>query len=94
MSTEPLISISGLEVHFGQSHILQGVDLVAYDEPVSIIGRNGMGKTTLCQTIMGLAPSSGGSIRFQGKSLSGRNLTKLLDWESVMCPKAVGYIPP
>jgi len=33
MSTEPLISISGLEVHFGQSHILQGVDLEAYDKP-------------------------------------------------------------
>ena len=86
MSTEPLISISGLEVHFGQSHILQGVDLEAYDKPVSIIGRNGMGKTTLCQTIMGLAPSSGGSIRFQGQELIGKKsheISKL----------GIGYVP-
>ena len=86
MSTEPLISISGLEVHFGQSHILQGVDLEAHDKPVSIVGRNGMGKTTLCQTLMGLAPSSGGSIRFQGQELIGKKsheITKL----------GIGYVP-
>jgi len=86
MSTEPLISISGLEVHFGQSHILQGVDLEAYDKPVSIVGRNGMGKTTLCQTLMGLAPSSGGSIRFQGQELIGKKsheISKL----------GIGYVP-
>ena len=86
MSTEPLISISGLEVHFGQSHILQGVDLEAHDKPVSIVGRNGMGKTTLCQTLMGLAPSSGGSIRFQGRELIGKKsheITKL----------GIGYVP-
>ena len=86
MSTEPLISISGLEVHFGQSHILQGVDLDAHDKPVSIVGRNGMGKTTLCQTLMGLAPSSGGSIRFQGQELIGKKpheITKL----------GIGYVP-
>ena len=86
MSTEPLISISGLEVHFGQSHILQGVDLEAHDKPVSIVGRNGMGKTTLCQTLMGLAPPSGGSIRFQGQELIGKKsheITKL----------GIGYVP-
>ena len=86
MSTEPLISISGLEGHFGQSHILQGVDLDAHDKPVSIVGRNGMGKTTLCQTLMGLAPSSGGSIRFQGQELIGKKpheITRL----------GIGYVP-
>ena len=86
MSTEPLISISGLEVHFGQSHILQGVDLDAHDKPVSIVCRNGMAKTTLCQTLMGLAPSSGGSIRFQGQELIGKKpheITKL----------GIGYVP-
>ena len=50
----PVLEIAGLDVRYGRSHILQGVDLAVGAEPLSLIGRNGMGKTTLCNAITGL----------------------------------------
>ncbi len=69
---DPILAISGLDVRYGRSHILQGVDLAVGAEPLSLIGRNGMGKTTLCNAIMGLVPAFGGSIRFRGVEIVGR----------------------
>jgi branched-chain amino acid transport system ATP-binding protein len=68
----PVLQISGLEASYGTSRILQGVDLVLRSEPVAIVGRNGMGKTTLCRAIMGMGPFCEGSIRFDGVELVGR----------------------
>lgn len=68
----PVLQISGLEASYGTSHILQGVDLVVGSEPVAVVGRNGMGKTTLCRAIMGMGPSCAGSIRFNGEEIIGR----------------------
>jgi len=64
-----VLRITGLNVRYGQSHILQGVDLEVGAEPLSLIGRNGMGKTTLCNAIMGLAPAFSGSIQLRGTEL-------------------------
>src|SRR6478735_1526681 len=58
-SSEPLLQIRDLNAYYGRSHALQGVDLDVGAEPVAIIGRNGMGKTTLCNAIMGLMPGVG-----------------------------------
>lgn len=69
-----MLRISGVDVHFGRAHILQGISLEVGAAPVSIIGRNGMGKTTLCRTIMGMLRPSAGSIEFGGKSLLGRSV--------------------
>ena len=66
-NTAPTLEIKGLHVYYGSSHALQGVDLTLQHGVLSVVGRNGMGKTTLCKAIMGLAPSSGGSIRFKGQ---------------------------
>ncbi|MCL4165031.1 UNVERIFIED_CONTAM: hypothetical protein GTU68_030554, partial [Idotea baltica] len=54
-----------------QSHALQGVDLTLSRGVLSVVGRNGMGKTTLCKAIMGLEPMAAGSISFNGQSLAG-----------------------
>jgi branched-chain amino acid transport system ATP-binding protein len=51
---------------------LQDVNFVVTDKPVAIIGRNGMGKSTLCQSIMGMLSSSKGSVRFRGQELIGK----------------------
>jgi branched-chain amino acid transport system ATP-binding protein len=67
-----VLQISNLEANYGTSHILQGVDLTVRNDPVAIIGRNGMGKTTLCRAIMGMGPSCTGSVRFNGVELLGR----------------------
>jgi uncharacterized protein (UPF0261 family)/ABC-type branched-subunit amino acid transport system ATPase component len=68
-----LLEIRGLNVFYGRSHALQGVDLTLEHGVLSLVGRNGMGKTTLCKTIVGLTPAASGSIRFMGEELIGRS---------------------
>ncbi len=55
-TSEPVLAVKGLDAYYGRSHVLQGVEFEMGAEPVAIIGRNGMGKTTLCKAIMGIAP--------------------------------------
>jgi len=82
----PALEVRGLDVYYGHSHALQGVDLTLESGVFSVVGRNGMGKTTLCKTIMGLLRASGGSIRVRGQditSLSPAGIARL----------GVGYVP-
>ncbi len=69
----PLLEIKGLNVYYGRSHALQGVDLKLEHGVLALVGRNGMGKTTLCNAIVGLTPAASGSIRFLGEELIGRS---------------------
>jgi branched-chain amino acid transport system ATP-binding protein len=67
-----MLSITGLNTHYGASHILQGVDLeMATGRIAAILGRNGVGKTTTVKTIMGLVPPSSGSIRLDNDAITG-----------------------
>ena len=52
--TEPLLRVEGLNGYYASAHVLQDVAFEVGTEPVSIIGRNGMGKSTLCHAIMGM----------------------------------------
>src|SRR6267378_2906864 len=61
--TAPILEVRGLDVYYGRSHALQGVDLTLDSGVLAVVGRNGMGKTTLCKTIMGLVRATGGSVR-------------------------------
>ncbi len=70
MTSDALLQVSDLQVHFGRSQILHGVDLAVDKATTGMLGRNGMGKTTLCAAIMGLVPTSGGSIRFAGQDMT------------------------
>ena len=70
-SRAPALEIRALNVYYGASHALQGVDLSLKGGVLSVVGRNGMGKTTLCKAIMGLVPVASGSINFAGQSLIG-----------------------
>jgi branched-chain amino acid transport system ATP-binding protein len=72
MNDQELLQVEGLNAYYGPSHVLQGVDFSVGEQPVSIIGRNGMGKSTLCHSIMGMHHSTSGSIRFGGLELLGR----------------------
>lgn len=67
----PVLEVRDLNVYYGQSHALQGVNLTLSRGVLSVVGRNGMGKTTLCKAIMGLEPMAAGSISFNGQSLAG-----------------------
>ena len=68
-----MLQLRGLTTHYGTSQALFGVDLdLEAGQVVTLLGRNGMGKTTTINTIMGIVPASGGSIRFDGQELVGR----------------------
>jgi len=70
-SNAPVLQIRDLHVYYGHSHALQGVNLTLDHGVLSIVGRNGMGKTTLCNAIMGLLPARRGSIQFEGQEITG-----------------------
>ena len=67
---EPLLDVAKIETCYGLSQVLFGVSLaIAPGEMVTLMGRNGMGKTTTVRSIMGLTPSMSGSIRFDGAEI-------------------------
>lgn len=67
-----MLEVSGLETAYGASQVLFGVEFeVQEGEVVTLMGRNGMGKTTTVHSIMGLINPRGGSVRFDGKELVG-----------------------
>src|SRR5712691_7615821 len=71
MSTH-VLEISNLNAFYGRAHVLQDISFTVDDRPVAIVGRNGMGKSTLCQVIMGMLTSARGSVRFRGQELMGK----------------------
>ncbi len=69
---KPLLEVSNLNAWYGESHILHGVDMtVGEGETITILGRNGVGKTTTLRTIMGIIRERKGEIRFAGKDMLG-----------------------
>ncbi len=69
MSTTPIIEASGIHTYYGDSHILHGIDFVVRPgETVSLMGRNGMGKTTLLRSLLNLTPPKEGEIKIFGQS--------------------------
>ena len=67
-----MLEVRGLESAYGASQVLFGIDLdVGPGEVATLIGRNGMGKTTTVRTIMGLLPAKGGRVRFGGSAITG-----------------------
>jgi branched-chain amino acid transport system ATP-binding protein len=70
--TTPLIEATGLHTHYGASHILRGIDFtVNPGETIGLMGRNGMGKTTLLKSLMGIVKPSGGSVKVCGRDMTG-----------------------
>ncbi|OSP53933.1 ABC transporter permease [Pseudoruegeria sp. SK021] len=82
----PILDVRDLNVFYGQSHALQGVTLTLGSGVLSVVGRNGMGKTTLCKAIMGLVPVASGSISFRGQSLAGLSPAEI-------ARLGIGYVP-
>ncbi|MEM7176335.1 MAG: ABC transporter permease [Pseudomonadota bacterium] len=82
----PILEVRDLNVYYGQSHALQGVNLTLGSGVLSVVGRNGMGKTTLCKAIMGLEPAASGNISFAGQALNGRT-------PADVARMGVGYVP-
>ena len=72
MSHTPLIAATSLNTHYGQSHILRDIDFaVQPGQTIGLMGRNGMGKTTLLKSIMGIVKPSGGAVHIKGRPMTG-----------------------
>ena len=82
----PALEVRGLDVYHGHSHALQGVNLTLDSGVFSVVGRNGMGKTTLCNTIIGLVRASGGSVLVRGVDVTRSSPVQI-------ARLGVGYVP-
>jgi branched-chain amino acid transport system ATP-binding protein len=83
---EARLVITDLNAYYGDSHVLQGCTLTVGQECVAVLGRNGMGKTTLLRAIMGLTPPKSGNIRWKDEEISGRKPFEIAG-------KGIGYVP-
>jgi branched-chain amino acid transport system ATP-binding protein len=84
---EPLLAVENVSAFYGRAQALEDVSFEITGGSTSIIGRNGMGKTTLCNAIVGLPPARvTGSIRYQGTELVGRASYKV-------AKLGIGYVP-
>lgn len=69
----PLLQVRNLHAHYGKSHILQGVDFeVGHNAVISLLGRNGSGRSTTARAIMGLVPPTAGQVLLDGRDLAGQ----------------------
>ena len=81
-----MLELKDLHAYYDRSHILQGVNLeVGKGEIVSLLGRNGVGRSTTCKSIMGLEPAQG-SILYQGQQIAGLK-------PHIIARKGIGFVP-
>ena len=71
--SDTLIHAHGIHTYYGASHILRGIDFtVGHGETIGLMGRNGMGKSTLLKSIMGIVPPRKGTVEVKGRPMNGR----------------------
>jgi branched-chain amino acid transport system ATP-binding protein len=86
-SSETLLRVEDLHAHYGKSHILHGVNFsVARNEVVSLLGRNGSGRSTTMKAIMGLVPPTSGRILLRERELAGAR-------PYAICRAGIAYVP-
>ena len=83
---KPVLQVRDLHVYYGRSHALQGVDLELASGVLAVVGRNGMGKTTLCNAIAGLQPAARGAVRLDGEDVLGEPAHRI-------AARGLGYCP-
>jgi branched-chain amino acid transport system ATP-binding protein len=71
ITASPLLAVDGLCAGYGKAQVLDGVSFSIGQEAVCVVGRNGMGKSTLCNTIIGLVTPTAGTISFDGADVAG-----------------------
>ena len=94
MADAQLVAAGDLHVHYGESHVLRGVSIaIARGEAVGLLGRNGMGKTTLIRTLMGLVRPSGGSLAVGGRDASRMPSDRVARSGIAYVPEGRGIFP-
>src|SRR5579863_3261742 len=83
----PILTVDGVHTYYGESHVLQGLSLALEDGKIlGVLGRNGVGKTTLVNSIVGFTPARKGTIRFKGE-----DITRLPSHE--IARRGIGLVP-
>jgi branched-chain amino acid transport system ATP-binding protein len=91
MRDAPMLEVANLEAWYGESHALHGVGLeVRQGEVVTLLGRNGAGKTSTLRAIMGLVPRRSGSIRFEGREIVALRSDLIARAGIAYCPEERG----
>lgn len=84
---QPMLQVSNLNVYYGESHIIRNVDMsIIPGQMVCLIGRNGVGKTTILKTLMGLLKPRGGTLNFKGQVINNLSPDK-------RARLGIGYVP-
>jgi branched-chain amino acid transport system ATP-binding protein len=90
-STGALMELRGLEAWYGESHVLHGVDIdIREGEVVTLLGRNGAGKTSTLRSIMGLVPRRTGSVKYEGKEFVNARPDVIARAGVAYCPEERG----
>ena len=94
MSAAPLLAVERLETAYGASQVLFGIDLeVRAGEVVGLLGRNGMGKTTLVRSILGLVASRAGRVAFDGTDVRGLSADRIARMGLAVVPEGRQVFP-
>ncbi|MBC8718565.1 ABC transporter ATP-binding protein [Ochrobactrum sp. Marseille-Q0166] len=87
MANSELLALRGVHAHYGKSHILHGVDFsLNQGEVVSLLGRNGSGRSTTMKTVMGLVTPTEGEVLLNGRNLAGQR-------PYAICRAGIAYVP-
>ena len=94
MTEAPFVEAIGLHTYYGASHVLHGVDFaIRRGETVALMGRNGMGKTTLLRSLVGLTPPRRGTVKVDGRDMTGARPHRLARRGIALVPEGRGIFP-
>jgi branched-chain amino acid transport system ATP-binding protein len=89
--TDTLIQVQGLNSYYGASHILRSIDFkVNRGETIGLMGRNGMGKSTLLKSIMGIVTPQSGHVHIKGQRMNGRDIFEVAQLGIAYVPEGRG----
>jgi branched-chain amino acid transport system ATP-binding protein len=89
-----IIEAQGLHTYYGDSHILHGISVsIGPGETLSLMGRNGMGKTTLLRSLLGLTPPRRGTVKIYGRDMTGAPPEKIVRQGIAFVPEDRGIFP-
>ena len=89
-----MLEVAGIHTYYGDSHVLHGVSLAVADgEVLTILGRNGMGKTTLIRSIIGFTPPREGTVRLKGQDVAGWAPYRLVERGMALVPQGRRVFP-
>jgi branched-chain amino acid transport system ATP-binding protein len=89
-----MLEVVDIHTYYGESHVLQGVSLkVEQGQVIALLGRNGMGKTTIARSIIGFTPPRRGVVRFKGKEINGLQSYQIARMGLALVPQGRGIFP-